>query len=116
MKTQLSMFLFLMAAMIVMISASNITQQKFDKITVNEFELVDKNGQQRVSIRAEEDGEVVLRLRDSKGTIRVKLGASENGSGLVLVDDQTNVGIHALAKKDVTTLTLINKDGKKREF
>jgi uncharacterized protein (DUF2141 family) len=60
MKTQLSMFLFLMAAMIVMISASNITQQKFDKITVNQFELVDKSGQQRVSIRAEEDGEVVL--------------------------------------------------------
>jgi hypothetical protein len=55
-------------------------------------------------------------LRDSKGTIRVKLGAGENGSGLVLVDDQTNVGIHALAKKDGTTLTLINKDGKKREF
>ena len=90
MKIQLSMFLFLMAAMISMISASNITQQKFDKITVNEFELVDKNGQQRASIRAEEDGEVVFRLRDSKGTIRIKLGASENGSGLVLLDDQTN--------------------------
>lgn len=118
MKNQ-SLFILLFAAGIMvmfLISAGNINQQKFDKITVKEFELVDSNGQQRVSIRAEEDGEVVFRLKDAKGTIRVKMGASEDGSGLVLLDDSTNVGIHALAKKDGTTLTLINKEGKKREY
>jgi hypothetical protein len=53
---------------------------------------------------------------DKKGTIRVKMGASEDGSGLVLLDDSTNVGLHALAKKKGTTLTLVDKDGKKREY
>lgn len=116
MKTQFISICFFAGGMMIMLSASHIKQQEFDKITVKEFELVDKNGQQRASIRAEADGEVVLRLRDANGTIRVKLGGSLNGSGLVLLNDSTNVGIHALAKKNGTTLTLINKEGKKREY
>ena len=116
MKTQLLSLLFFLAAMMVMISASHVSQQEFDKITVKEFELVDSKGQERVSIRIEDGGEVVFRLRDSKGTIRVKLGAGEDGSGLVLLDDSTNPGITAYAKKEGTTLTMINKEGKKREF
>jgi hypothetical protein len=35
----------------------------------------------------ESSGEVVLRLLDRSGTIRVKLGASESGSGLMLADE-----------------------------
>ena len=108
--------MFFLVAMVLLISASHIGQQKFDKITVREFELVDNDGQQRVSIRIEDSGEVVFRLRDSKGAIRVKLGAADDGSGLVLLDDSTNPGIHALSKNGRTTLTLASKDGKKREF
>jgi hypothetical protein len=108
--------MFFLGGMMLMLSATTINQQKFDKITVREFELVDKNGQQRVSIRAEDDGEVVFRLKDSTGTIRVKIGAGEDGSGLVLLNDETNVGIHALAKKDGTSITVVNKDGKERKF
>ena len=115
MITQFILVCFFAGGMM-MLSASHVKQQEFDKITVKEFELVDKNGQQRASIRAEADGEVVLRLRDANGTIRVKLGGSQNGSGLVLLNDSTNVGIIALAKKDGTTLTVINKEGKKREY
>ena len=118
MKTHMLTVLSFAAGIMIMLlfSASMTDQQKFDKITVKEFELVDSHGQQRVSIRAEEDGEVVFRLKDAKGTIRVKIGANEDGSGLVLLDDSTNPGIHALAKKEGTTITLLNKDGKKREF
>jgi hypothetical protein len=116
MKAHIISSLFFVASMIILLSASHINQQKFDKITVREFELVDSNGQQRVSILTEANGEVVFRLKDAKGTIRVKLGANEDGSGLVLLDDSTNVGIHALAKKSGSTLTVINKNGKKREY
>jgi hypothetical protein len=115
MKNQ-SYTLFLVACTLFMISASHTNQQNFDKISVKEFELVGPNGQKRASIQAYDDGEVVFRLMDQKGTIRVKIGASEDGSGLVLLNDSTNVGVHALAKKKGTTLTLINKDGKKREY
>lgn len=46
------------------------------------------------------DGGIVFRLRDEKGQIRVKLGASGGGSGLVLLDDQTEVGVHLVAGAD----------------
>lgn len=95
---------------------AHITSQSFDKITVREFELVDDNGQNRVSIKVEPDGELVFRMKDEAGTIRVKLGAGEEGSGFVLLNDKTQPAIHALAKKDKTTLTLTNPDGTKREF
>jgi hypothetical protein len=116
MKAQLLLIVFLLAGMMVMFSANHINPQKFDKITVKEFEMVDKNGQQRASIKVEDDGEVVLRLRDAKGTIRVKLGANEDGSGLILLDDSTNPGLHALAKSGGTSLTLMDKAGTKREY
>ena len=44
------------------------------------FELVDSNGQVRAQFDVEESGEVVLRLRDETGAVRVKLGASEDGT------------------------------------
>jgi hypothetical protein len=116
MKAQLLIIVFLLAGMMVMFSANHINPQKFDKISVQEFELVDKKGQQRASIKVEENGEVVLKLLDDKGTIRVKLGADKGGSGLVLLDDSTNPGFHASAKSMGATLTLVDKQGTKREY
>jgi hypothetical protein len=77
---------------------------------------VDTNGKKRASIKIEPDGEIVFRMMDRSGTIRVKIGAGEDGSGLVLLDDQTNPGIHALAKKSSSSLTITGADGKKREY
>ena len=85
-----------------------------ESIRARAFELVDANGQTRASLLVETNGEAVFRMRDSKGTIRVKLGASEEGSGLLLLDDSTNPGLHALAKRGKTTLSLKNQDGKER--
>ena len=93
--------------------AANPPRDKFDKISMREFELVDQNGKQRALIKVEEDGEVVFRLKDAAGSIRVKLGAGSNGSGMVLLDENTNPGVHMLAKKSGSTITVLSKDGKK---
>lgn len=76
------------------------------------IELVDQGGQVRAQLKTEDSGEVVLRLRDPKGQIRVKLGASERGSGLLLNDERTEPAVHVLAglsgldHKPVTGITL----------
>ena len=54
----------------------------------------------------ESNGEVVFRLRDEKGTVRVKMGASEEGSGLLLINHLTEPGVHILADQNGTSLTL----------
>jgi hypothetical protein len=66
------------------------------------LELVDDRGKIRTRINVEPGGEVVLRLLDQNGTIRVKLGAGEDGSGLVLNDETTEPGIHLLARRAST--------------
>ena len=101
---------------LILFIAAKPTQENFEKISVKEFELVDKSGIKRVSFKTEDDGSVIMRLIDKTGTIRVKLGADENGSALVLLNNSTEVGLHALAKKDGTRLVLVDKDGKKREL
>lgn len=78
------------------------------------IELVDAKGQVRAQLKVEEDGEAVFRMKDKQGTIRVKLGAGADGSGLVLLDDKTEVGIQAIAKGKGSFLTVANQNGKKQ--
>ena len=78
------------------------------------IELVDTRGQVRAQLKVDEGGEAVFRLRDARGTIRVKLGASEDGSGLLLLDGSTEPGVHILAKRGGSTMTLTGKAGQKR--
>src|SRR5262245_13176500 len=61
------------------------------------IELVDSHGVVRGQFKTEEDGTVVFRLLDQHGNIRVKLGANDMGSGLLLSDEQTGVGVHILS-------------------
>jgi hypothetical protein len=71
------------------------------------IELVDSRGQVRAQLNVDTvGGEVVFRLRDANGTIRVKLGASEAGSGLLLADEATEPGVHILAKRTGTFLSV----------
>ena len=70
------------------------------------IELVDARGRVRAQLNVEASGEVVFRLRDSTGTIRVKLGASENGSGLLLANEATEPGVHILANRTATSVTV----------
>lgn len=116
MKQQLSpMLVFIVCAVTILLMASRPQKDTFDKISVREFELLDENGKKRASIKVEENNEVVFRLRDQNGTIRVKLGADEDGSGLLLLDSDTNPGVHALAKKGAS-FTVTDKDGKKKTY
>ncbi len=78
------------------------------------IELVDEHGLVRANLKVEPGGEAVFRLRDAKGTIRVKLGASEDGSGLLLLDDRTEPAVHLLAKPTGTTVTLAEKGKQKK--
>jgi hypothetical protein len=63
------------------------------------LELVDEKGQIRSSIKVESDGESVLPMFDKKGTIRVKLGAGDSGSGILLADETTEPGVHLMARR-----------------
>lgn len=117
MKNQrLSILLGVFNLVLLLFIAARPSEENFEKIRVKEFELVDKGGIKRASLKTEDDGSVIMRLIDKTGTIRVKLGADENGSGLVLLNNATEVGLHAMAKKDGTKLVLVDKDGKKREY
>ncbi|HET8622496.1 MAG TPA: hypothetical protein VFM14_02945 [Gemmatimonadales bacterium] len=56
----------------------------------------------------------MLRLLDQRGTIRVKLGADQEGSGLLLANDATEPGIHLLANARGSSMRVVNKDGRER--
>lgn len=58
-------------------------------LRVSALELVDEHGNVRSRLNVESDGGVVFRLMDQRGTIRVKLGAAESGSGLLLANGAT---------------------------
>jgi hypothetical protein len=116
MKNNLASVLLALNIVVLLFMAASPQRDNFEKITVKEFELVDAAGKQRVSIKIEEGEEVVFRIRDKKGEIRLKMGAGENGSGIVLLDENTNPGVHMLAKKTGSSLTLTGAGGKKKEF
>jgi hypothetical protein len=85
------------------------------------LELLDERGQVRSRLSVEPGGDVVLRLMDAHGTIRVKLGASEQGSGLVLLDETTSPGVQIIARRSgtpaqpaTTSVALTGANGKRR--
>jgi hypothetical protein len=73
------------------------------------IELVDERGVTRANLKTEADGTVVFRMMDSKGTIRVKVGASDDGTGVVLLDANTEPGIHLLASGKETKIVVAEK-------
>lgn len=102
-------------------STPQATQEIVPVLRGRAFELVDERGQVRSRLNVEPDGEVVLRLIDPKGAIRVKLGAGESGSGLLLLDETTEPAVHIIARRTgtpdrpaTTSLTLRGKEGQQR--
>ena len=90
------------------------------------LEIIDEQGQVRARINIEPattmpDGKaspeaVVFRLADPLGRIRVKLGADQDGSGLLLANDSQLPGVHILANEKGSSLKLANKDGRAKSF
>jgi hypothetical protein len=87
------------------------------------LEIVDTRGQTRARISIEPETTVdgktypeaaVLRLTGANGRIRVKLGADDQGSGLLLANDQQAPGIHLLATRDGASLKLASPDGREQ--
>jgi hypothetical protein len=103
----------LILLIIVIAQSRMIANQTIPEVLrVRAFELVDENGRVRAQLNIDEtNGEVIFRLRDEKETIRVKLGASEEGSGLLLINNLTEPGVHLMAKQDDTSLTITNQSG-----
>ena len=81
-------------------------QPQTDVVRARAIELIDGRGRVRAQLNVESSGEVVFRLRDSAGTIRVKLGASDEGSGLLLANEATEPGVHILANRRATSVAL----------
>ena len=78
------------------------------------LELVEERGRLRARLNIESGGEVVFGLLDDRGTIRVKLGAGADGSGLLLANDATEPGIHLVAGATGSRVRIANKDGRER--
>src|SRR5688572_25132159 len=70
------------------------------------IELVSANGQVVAQLHPGEDGGGNLRLRNGTGTVRVKLGATPDGSGLILMDNRTEPAVRLSASTDGTSLML----------
>ena len=130
MKSVVSLSLFavtavnLLAATVVVVglvtAGANAAPTPATTLRAQRLELVDTSGRVRGQIQVEDSGEVVFRLRDEAGQIRVKLGASRRGSGLVLLDDRTEpgvqmvTGVSAITNQPDTRLTLSGPAGKNR--
>jgi hypothetical protein len=85
-----------------------------DVLRGRSLELVDERGMSRARLDIAPNGEVVFRLLDQQGTIRVKLGAGTEGSGLLLANDATEPGVHILATDAGSSVRVVNKDGRER--
>lgn len=76
------------------------------------FELVNKQGKVVAQLHLGEDGGGNLRLRSGNGTVRVKLGATADGSGLLLCDKWSDPAVSLVSKESGTSVTLAQR-GKK---
>jgi hypothetical protein len=76
-----------------------------DVVRAHAFEVVGPGGQVRATLDARG-----LKLLDTNGTIRVKLGGDVDGSGLLLANERTEVGVHALATRTRTWVAVQRGD------
>lgn len=96
-----------------MLTSSSAQASQSEKIPAvlraQSIELVDKQGQARAQLFLGDDGSGNLRLRDGSGTVRVKLGATPTGAGLILFDENVEPAIWAKTDKSSTSLKLTEK-------
>ncbi|MEX2138047.1 MAG: hypothetical protein WD894_02210 [Pirellulales bacterium] len=78
------------------------------------FELVNKQGKVVAQLYIGEQGGGNIRLRSADGTIRVKLGANDEGSSLLLCDDRAEPAVRLASDKTGTSATLAEKGKEKK--
>jgi hypothetical protein len=110
MNTAYSMMASMIAGIAVLYGAAAAQSERaFENVSVlraQKIELVDARGLTRARFTIEENGEVVLRLIAANGELRVKLGAGNDGSGLLLANSATEPGVHVLAQGRSATLKM----------
>lgn len=120
MKEPMTQFLLAIVALLLAahllrptLTASSAQASQSEKIPpvlrAQSIELVDQQGQARAQLFLGDDGSGNLRLRDGRGTVRVKLGASPTGAGLILFDENVEPAIWAKTDKSSTSLQLTEK-------
>jgi len=78
------------------------------------IELVDKKGQVVGQLHVGEDGGGNLRLRSGDGMVRVKLGGTADGSGMLLFDKEAEPAVWLAVNKSGTSATPAEKGKEKR--
>jgi hypothetical protein len=120
-QTLLAAVILLLSALLVRDFLSDFRAQAQEKnqpapvLRARSFELVDERGQVRAQMFLGQDGGGNIRLRDTTGNVRVKLGASTQGStGLLLFDEEVNPAVEVITNKTGTILSLSEKGKEKR--
>jgi hypothetical protein len=85
-----------------------------DVVRAKSFELVSANGQVVAQLYTGEDGGGQLRLRSGGGVVRVKLGATEEGSGLILMDRNAEPAVWLAVTIEGSSVTLAEQGKSKR--
>ena len=97
--------------------SAQAVQEVVPLLRVRQLELVDDRGLVRAQLMVAQPGdEVLFRMRSGRGLVRVKLGANEAGSGLVLADSSQQPGITLHAKSTGSTIRVTNRDGRERDI
>lgn len=96
-------------------STTNATTVVAEVVRAKLVELVDAKGQVVAQLHTSEDGGGQLRLRSGGGSVRVKLGSTSDGSGLILMDSESEPAIWHSVSRVGTSVTLAQK-GKDRRI
>jgi hypothetical protein len=83
-------------------------------LRAREILLVDKAGKTVAQLHVGEDGGGNLRLRSGNGMVRVKLGATDDGSGLLLFDREAEPAVRLASDTSGTSATLAEKGKNKK--
>jgi hypothetical protein len=78
------------------------------------IELVNAEGQVVGQLYTGEDGAGNLRLRSADGAVRVKLGATDDGSGLLLLDRDVQPAVVVATDAEGTSVTLAERGRRAR--
>jgi hypothetical protein len=93
---------------------AQVPAQVHEVLRAKLIELVSANGQVVEQLYPGEDGGGNLRLRNGSGTVRVKLGATPDGAGLILMDNRTEPAVQLSSSSAGTSLVLAQQGKEKR--
>ena len=83
-----------------------------DVVRTRMIELVNERGEMRAQLHVAESGGGELRLRNGGGDIRVKLGATEEGAIMLLMDADSNPTVRLAS--DVSPSLRLGQSGSER--